>query len=122
MHEIRGLGGAGFERALESLRSGESVMYRGIELVLHRAELECRVPAPAATEPLTPARALEALTRARYRLGALLASARPLEATVGNRPTRLVLVRSGAGATELFELRGDRLRRLDAGPPTHPSP
>ena len=120
MMEIRGLGGAAFELALERFRAGEPVLYRGVELVLHRAELECRVPAAEGAPPLTPARALEALTRARFRIGALLASARPLEASVGNRPHRLVLVRrDGRRGVELYELRGDRLRRM-GGPPQHP--
>ena len=113
--EILGLGGAAFDDAMERFRAGEPVLYRGIRLLLRRAELECRVSAPAGGEALTPARALEALTRARFRIGALLASAPPLAASVGNRPHRFVLVREGATAAdeaELFELRGDRLRRL----------
>ena len=120
--EIRGLGGADFVRALERFRAGEPVTYRGMDLLLRRAELECRVPAPAPAEALTPTRALEALTRARFRLGALLASAPPLEAIVGNRPQRLVLVQGGEpGGVELYELRGDRLRRLGDRPPPRPA-
>jgi hypothetical protein len=118
MLEIRGLGGAAFELALEQFRAGEPVLYRGVELVLRRAEFECRVPAAEGSPTPTPARALEALTRARFRIGALLASARPLEASVGNRPHRLVLVRrDGRRKIELYELRGDRLRRMTGNPP-----
>jgi len=121
--EIRGLGGAAFERALEHFRGGGSVTYRGMELALRAAAFECRVPwpnasgAPKAPEALTERRALEALTGARFRLGALLASAPPLAAIVGNREPRLVLVGGGEPATDLFELRGDRLRRLPGRPP-----
>ena len=123
--EIRGLGGAGFDRALEHFRGGGPVTYRGMQLALRPAEFECRVPWPEAPEALTDRRALDALTRARFRLGALLASAPPLQAIVGNREPRLVLVGGGEpGAdpggtpgTELFDLRGDRLRRLGGGPP-----
>jgi len=119
--EIRGLGGAAFERALEHFRGGGAVTYRGMELVLRAAAFECRVPWPDAPEALTERRALDALTRARFRLGALLASAPPLAAVVGNREPRLVLVGGGGPvappAAELFELRGDRLRRLPGGPP-----
>jgi hypothetical protein len=108
--EIHGLGGADFERALDRFRSGDAVTYRGMALQLRRAELECRVPWSEPADALTDRRALDALIRARFRLGALLASAPPLEAVVGNRRPRLVLV-DGA-ATELYEMRGDRLRRL----------
>jgi hypothetical protein len=113
--EIRGLGGAGFDRALEHFRGGEPVTYRGMQLALRPAEFECRVPWPEAPEALTDRRALDALTRARFRLGALLASAPPLQAIVGNREPRIVLVGgepSAGTGTELFDLRGDRLRRL----------
>ncbi len=116
--EIRGLGGDAFARAVERFQGGEPVTYRGMTLVLRgRAEFDVRVPVPAPVEPLAPKRALDLLTRARYRLGALLASAPPLEAVIGNRAPRLVLVatRSPADAPdaeELYELRGDRLRRL----------
>jgi len=116
MTEIVGLGGASFEDALQRFRSGEAVDYRGMHLVLNRAGFECRVPADgiAEGESVTDARALDALTKARFRLGSLLASAPPLEAIVGNREPRLVLVLESAGgvAKELFELRGDRLRRV----------
>jgi hypothetical protein len=116
MTEIVGLGGASFEDALQRFRAGEAVDYRGMHLVLRRAEFECRVPAEglAEGEAITDKRALDALTKARFRLGSLLASAPPLEAIVGNREPRLILVRERAGgATEdLFELRGDRLRRM----------
>ena len=98
MLEIRGLGGAAFELALEHFRAGEPVLYRGVELVLHRAEFECRVPAAEGSPAPTPARALEA--------------------SVGNRPHRLVLVRrDGRRKIELYELRGDRLRRMTGNPP-----
>ena len=115
--EIQGLGGADFERAVDRFRSGGAVTYRGMAIRLVRAELECRVPWPEPTAALTDRRALDALLRARFRLGALLASAPPLEAVVGNRRPRLVLVdvlpdESAAAPTELYELRGDRLRRL----------
>ena len=116
--ELRGLGGAAFERALDSFRAGEPVLYRGMELVMRRAAFECRVEVPGPVDGLTDGRALEALTRARFRLGALLASAPPLEAIVGNREPRLVLVgpAPAAGpAEELYDLRGDRLRRLRSG-------
>jgi hypothetical protein len=113
--EIRGLGGADFERALDHIRAGRPVTYRDLELVLRGAVLDCRVRADDAPEALTSRRALEALTRARFRLGALLASAAPLDAIVGNREPRFVLVRAGSppdSPAELYELRGDRLRRL----------
>ena len=116
--ELRGLGGAAFERALDSFRAGEPVLYRGMELVMRRAAFECRVEVPGPVDALTDGRALEALTRARFRLGALLASAPPLEAIVGNREPRLVLVGpapSSGPAEELYDLRGDRLRRLRSG-------
>ena len=116
--ELRGLGGAAFERALDSFRAGEPVLYRGMELVMRRAAFECRVEAPGPVDGLTDGRALEALTRARFRLGALLASAPPLEAIVGNREPRLVLVGpapASGEAEELYDLRGDRLRRLRGG-------
>jgi hypothetical protein len=115
--EIRGLGGDAFARALDALRAGEPVIYRGMALVLRGAGFEVRVPAPAA--PLTAARALDLLTRARFRLGALLASAPPLEAAIGNRVPRLVLVAGPVPdadrPSELYELRGDRLRSLGDG-------
>ena len=114
--EIRGLGGAAFEQALESFRAGEPVLYRGMELVMRRALFECRVVEPLPLETITDSRALEALTRARFRLGALLASAPPLESIVGNREPRLVLV-GGGPDEELYDLRGDRLRRLGGGTP-----
>jgi hypothetical protein len=111
--EIRGLGGEAFERALAHFRAGGAVTYRGMELVLRRAEFDCRVPWPDPPEALTDRRALDAVTRARFRLGALLASAPPLEAIVGNREPRIVIVHGeGTAASELYELRGDRLRRL----------
>lgn len=110
--EFRGLGGAAFTRALEHLRQGGSVTYRGMELVLGPAEFVCRIPWTEPSAALTDKRALEALTRARFRLGALLASAPPLAATVGNREPRLVLAAHGSPVHELFELQGDRLRRL----------
>lgn len=110
MEEINGLGGVAFERALERFRAGEPVTYRGMELTLDRASLVCRVGWSEPVESLTARRALELLAGARFRLGALLASATPLEAIVGNREPRLVLV-SGPGE-ELYELRRDRLRRL----------
>jgi hypothetical protein len=117
--EIRALGGAGVERALECFRAGEPVTYRELEIVLRRAEGECRVRPAEPAEPITGRKALEALTRARFSLGALLASAAPLDAIVGNREPRFVLVRGGARPEELeelYELRGDRLRRLGAPP------
>ena len=117
--ELRGLGGAAFDAALVCLRAGQPVHYRGKDLVLHATELECRVPSEGGSSP-SDGGALSALTEARFRLGALLASAAPLDAIVGNRPHRLVLVRqaaAGGAELELFELRGDRLRRLgDAAP------
>ena len=116
--EIRGLGGAALDAVLAQLRAGHAVEYRGMEIVLHATELECRVVAEDAPATVTTKRALAALTGARFRLGALLASAAPLDALVGNRPHRLVLVEpGGAGAAELFELRGDRLRRLPGDAP-----
>ena len=115
--EIRALGGDAFARAVECFRAGEPVTYRGMTLVLRRAGLDVRVPTPAAPEPITPRRALDLLTRARFRLGALLASAPPLEAAVGNRLPRLILVDATAvNGAELYELRGDRLRSLGAPP------
>jgi hypothetical protein len=115
--EIHGLGGADFERALDRFRSGDAVTYRGMAIRLRRAELECRVPWAEPAGALTDRRALDALIRARFRLGALLASAPPLEAVVGNRKPRLVLVDEAADAAvaELYEMRGDRLRRLGGG-------
>ena len=112
--EIRGFGGDAFTRALDALRAGDPVTYRGMTLLLRRADFDVRVPAPATS--LTPPRALDLLTRARYRLGVLLASAPPLEAAVGNRVPRLVLVAGpAADAAELYELRGDHLRSLGDG-------
>jgi len=109
--EFQGPGGDAFDRALDALQAGEPVTYRGMALVLRGAGFDVRVPAAAAAP--SPARALDLLTRARYRLGALLASVPPLEAAVGNRTPRLVLVASDAAdAPELYELRGDRLRSL----------
>lgn len=120
--EIHGLGGREFERALAHFREGGAVTYRGMTLVLRPAEFACRVPWTDLTEAPSPRRALAQLTRARFQLGALLASAPPLAAAVGNREPRLVLVEGGAGdeegdarserGAELFELRGSRLRRL----------
>ena len=113
--EIHGLGGADFERALDRFRSGDAVTYRGMALRVRPAELECRVPWSEPAAALTDRRALDALIRARFRLGALLASAPPLEAVVGNRRPRLVLVDDTAdlgAAAELYEMRGDRLRRI----------
>lgn len=115
--EIVGLGGRELERALVHLRGGGAVTYRGMTLVLRPAEFACTVPWTDASEAPSPRRALALLTRARFQLGALLASAPPLAAMVGNREPRLVLVdqaRDGAAQgerAELFELRGDRLRR-----------
>lgn len=116
--EIQGLGGDAFQRAVHEFGEGVPVAYRGMTLRLRPAELEVRVPAPAAAAgPLTTARALDLLTRARYRLGALLASAPPLEASVGNRVPRLVLVQDvDTDTPPLYELRGDHLRRLAAEP------
>ena len=115
--EIHELGGDAFVRAVDRFRAGEPVTYRGMTLVLHGAGFDVRVPVPVPVEPIAPGRALDLLTRARYRLGALLASAPPLAAVIGNREPRLVLVatRTPADAVDaaaLFELRGDRLRRL----------
>ena len=113
--EILALGGSEFERALAHFRDGGAVTYRGMSLVLRPAEFACSIPWTDASEGPTPRRALALLTRARFQLGALLASAPPLAAAVGNREPRLVLVddavESGA-KPGLFELRGDRLRRL----------
>jgi hypothetical protein len=120
--EITGLGGADFERAVAAFAAGEPVTYRGVELVLRRAEVECRVPT---TDPgrIASARALELLTGARFRIGALLASAPPLEAVIGNRPHRYLLMRGeGADARKLFQLRGDRLRRVNDEPQAPPAP
>lgn len=117
--ELRGLGGAAFDAVLARLRAGEAVQYRGMNLVLRATELECRVTSDdggIASE----GGALSALTGARFRLGALLASAAPLDAIVGNRPQRLVLVSRATAdraEEELFELRGDRLRRLGHASP-----
>lgn len=109
--EFQGPGGDAFDRALDALQAGEPVTYRGMTLVLRGAGFDVRVPAPSAVPSAT--RALDLLTRARYRLGALIASAPPLEAAVGNRTPRLVLVADDAtDAAELYELRGDRLRSL----------
>lgn len=113
--EIRELGGASFERALEHFRRGEVVSYRGMDLVLRRAEFDCRIAAPDPSAEVTPRRALDLLTRARFRLGALLASAPPLADIVGNREPRYLLVAPAvppAPPRELYEMRGDRLRRL----------
>ena len=104
--EIGALGGASFERALAHFAGGGDVTYRDLELSLHAAAFTCRVRWTDATQPPTDRRALEALIRARYRLGALLAAA------VGNREPRFVLVDTSERAAELFELRGDRLRRV----------
>jgi hypothetical protein len=128
--EIQGLGGASFERAVERFRAGEPVRYRGMDLVLRQTAFECRVPWNDPPEAVTDRRALEALTRARFRLGALLASAPPLDAVIGNRERRLVLVHGGGAepgtlGTPLYDLRGDRLRRLAGGGgagPTAPPP
>ncbi len=125
--EIEGLGGASFERAVERFRAGEPVQYRGMDLVLRQTAFECRVPWEDPPESVTDRRALEALTRARFRLGALLASAPPLDAVIGNRERRLVLVQGGGAGPEpgtaLYDLRGDRLRRLAGGgsPPAPPA-
>ena len=130
--EIAGIGGSAFAHALAAFCAGTPVTYRGMTLALHRAELEVRVPVPAAepdaaepgapdpraTGPVTARRALDYLTRARYRLGALLASAPPLDAAVGNRRSRLVLVDDAHAGAALFELSGDRLRQLAADAPT----
>lgn len=121
MIEIRGLGGAAFEEALARFRAGEPVSYRGMELLLRGVDFECRVPAAepsvddatgANASAVTDRRALDLLTKARFKLGALLASAPPLEAIVGNREPHLLLVTPGTPPIPLFELRGDRLRRL----------
>ncbi|HEU4629256.1 MAG TPA: hypothetical protein VFS08_05900 [Gemmatimonadaceae bacterium] len=115
--EIQGLGGDAFERAVHEFGEGAPITYRGMTLLLRPAELEVRVPTPAGAGPVTPSRALDLLTRARYRLGALLASAAPLEASVGNRVPRLVLVHDvNAETPPLYELRGDHLRRVAAEP------
>ncbi len=125
--EIAGIGGSGFAHALAAFCAGTPVTYRGMTLALHRAELEVRVPVPApepdaagppAAEPVTARRALDYLTRARYRLGALLASAPPLDAAVGNRRSRLVLVDDAHAGAALYELSGDRLRQLAADAPS----
>lgn len=115
--EILGLGGRELERALAHFREGGAVTYRGMTLVLRPAEFACTIPWTDAGEAPNPRRALALLTRARFQLGALLASAPPLAATVGNREPRLVLVDEGEAPDggrphELFELKGDRLRRL----------
>jgi hypothetical protein len=114
MIEIEGLGGASFARALEHFRAGNPVMYRGMELQILRSGFECRVSVAEEKQPLTDSRALDMLTSARFRLGALLTSAPPLEAIVGNREPRLVLLRelTDGNRAELYELRGDRMRRL----------
>ena len=124
--EIAGIGGSAFAHALAAFCAGTPVTYRGMTLALHRAELEVRVPVPAepeaaerpAAEPVTARRALDYLTRARYRLGALLASAPPLDAAVGNRRSRLVLVDDAHAGAALYELSGDRLRQLAADAPS----
>jgi len=125
--EIAGIGGSGFAHALAAFCAGTPVTYRGMTLALHRAELEVRVPVPPAepdaaerpgAEPVTARRALDYLTRARYRLGALLASAPPLDAAVGNRRSRLVLVDDAHAGAALYELSGDRLRHLAADAPS----
>ena len=108
--EILGLGGSDFERALAHLRDGGAVTYRGMTLVLRPAEFACTIPWTDASEAPSARRALAILIQARFRLGALLASAPPLASVVGNREPRLVL--ADAPGAELFELRGDRLRRL----------
>lgn len=113
--EFDALGGAAFERALQRLCAGEPVAYRGMTLLLHGSAFECRVPSDEARSSLTPERALSALAGARFRLGALMASAPPIAAAVGNRAPRLVLVDASAEDAELYELRGDRLRRLPPG-------
>ena len=116
--EIVGLGGSAFERALAHFQGGGAVTYRGMTLVLRPAEFACTIPWTDAGEAPSARRALALLLRARFQLGALLASAPPLAAAVGNREPRLVLVddveadRPRDGRAELFELRGDRLRRL----------
>lgn len=123
--EIAGPERSAFAHAFAAFCAGTPVTYRGMTLALHPAELEVRVPVPAAApadpaasptppppEPLTARRALDHLTRARYRLGALLASAPPLEAAVGNRRPRLVLVDETHAGQALYELHGDRLRQL----------
>jgi hypothetical protein len=110
--EILALGGDAFERALAHFRGGGAVTYRGMTLVLRAAEFACTIPWTDASSTPSPRRALALLTRARFQLGALLASAPPLAATVGNREPRLVLVGEDDPKPELFELRGDRLRRL----------
>ena len=137
--EIAGIGGGGFAHALAAFCAGMPVTYRGMTLALRRAELEVRVPvagpggtptadvddadavvaasARPAAEPLTARRALDQLTRARYRLGALLACAPPLDAAVGNRRSRLLLVDEAHAGAALYELRGDRLRQLTADAP-----
>jgi hypothetical protein len=124
--EIAGIGGSGFAHALAAFCAGTPVTYRDMTLALHRAELEVRVPVPPGAEPgapdrpaepLTARRALDLLTRARYRLGALLASAPPLDAAVGNRQSRLVLVDDAHAGAALYELQGDRLRQLATGAP-----
>ena len=145
--EIAGIGGSAFAHALAAFCAGTPVTYRGMTLALHRAELEVRVPVaaggagasdaaardiaasdaaapdagapePPTAEPLTARRALDLLTRARYRLGALLASAPPLDAAVGNRRSRLVLVDDAHAGAALYELRGDHLRQLAADAPS----
>lgn len=124
--EIAGIGGRAFAHVLAAFSAGTPVTYRGMTLALHRAELEVRVPVPAAAEPggsgpptgpITARRALDHLTRARYRLGALLAMAPPLDAAVGNRRSRLVLVDDAHAGAALYELSGDRLRQLAADAP-----
>ena len=110
--EIRALGGVAFAQAVEHFHRGGTVSYRGMELMLRRAEFVCSIPFTEPPATLTDRRALEALTRARFRVGALLASAPALAAAVGNREPRLVIVADGGDAAELFELRGDRMRRL----------
>ena len=110
--EIVSLGGSEFARALAHFREGGAVTYRGMTLVLRPAEFACTIPWTDAGEAPTARRALALLTRARFQLGALLASAPPLASVVGNREPRLVLAATHAAGDELFELRGDRLRRL----------
>lgn len=111
--EIRALGGAGFARVLADFRAGRPVTYRGMELTLRPAGFECRVTLDE-TSSAPPGRwGLAQLLEARFKLGALLASAAPLADIVGNREPRYVLVRDDASGVELAELRGDRFRRLN---------
>jgi hypothetical protein len=99
-----------FPAALELLREGRAIGYRGISISLDRATVGCSAPASWRPEALTERRALADFDEMQRTINELRRARPEYDAATRARPTRFSLVDDyGTGVVELCHLADGRV-------------